>query len=285
MVSSLRKVTRTGARSMNIKQAILAIILATLTTAAHAQNKKDWDTCRLGRDIEQSDAACVRVIKDRATPTNRRAFAHSVRSVHFNIKEDYKGMETELTEAMKLAPKDSMYVGSRCYARYKLRKYADALADCNLALTIDPTSTHALNNRAQLYEVQKNPAAILDRQAIVRIHSNYDDWFKLCNTQAIMKEFQDALASCDEALLLKSDEYRALLVRGFINLNLNGLDQAIDDFTASLPAEHLRAFALYGRSVAKRKKRDIAGAETDLFEALKYTKDPETHSGLYWTPK
>ena len=264
---------------------LFAILLATLATPAHAQNKKDWDACVLGRDMEQSDAACVRVINDRATPTRRRAVAHDTRSVHFNIKGDYKGMETALTEAMKLDPKDAGYPASRCYARMKLVRYADALVDCNKAVSLDPTSTHALKNRAIVYEMQRNPLAVSDRQEVVRLNSNYESWKPLCNAQTIVMEFQDAYDSCNESLLLKKDEPVTLYLRGFVHLNLDDPDHAIEDFNVAMTAPHLKAGALYGRSIAKRMNKDTKGADADVAEARTLAKDIEFDTSLYWTPK
>ena len=50
-------------------------------------------------------------------------------------------------------------------------------------------------------------------------------------------------------------------------LKLGEFDMAIDDFTAALKINPKIANALYGRSLAKRKKGDESGADSDLAAA------------------
>jgi tetratricopeptide (TPR) repeat protein len=78
---------------------------------------------------------------------------------------------------------------------------------------------------------------------------------------------REGLEDCEASLRLKAGDAFTLDSRGLCYLKLRELDLAIDDFTAALTANPKIANALYGRGLAKRKKGDESGAESDLVAA------------------
>ena len=60
---------------------------------------------------------------------------------------------------------------------------------------------------------------------------------------------------------------RAFVNRGFIYRQVGRLDDAISDYDAVLKLQGKDAVALFGRSIAKRKKGDAQGADADAAAA------------------
>ena len=77
---------------------------------------------------------------------------------------------------------------------------------------------------------------------------------------------KQALKDCDESLRLKPDDADTLDSRGFANLKSGNFDKAAADFDAALKLNPRIAGALYGRGVAKNKKRGGSG-DDDLASA------------------
>ncbi len=65
---------------------------------------------------------------------------------------------------------------------------------------------------------------------------------------------------CNESLKLKADQPDVLDTRGFVNLRLGKMDDAIKDYDAALKLDPKLPGALYGRGVAKTKKGDRPAA-------------------------
>jgi len=77
---------------------------------------------------------------------------------------------------------------------------------------------------------------------------------------------KQALKDCDESLRLKPDDADTLDSRGFTNLKSGNFDKAAADFDAALKLNPKLASSLYGRGVAKNKKRGGSG-DDDLAAA------------------
>ncbi len=77
----------------------------------------------------------------------------------------------------------------------------------------------------------------------------------------------DALEDCNQALRRKPNNGAALQSRGFANLALELFDFAIDDFNAGLKATPRDPDMLYGRGLARQKKGDRAGGDSDIAAA------------------
>ena len=88
-----------------------------------------------------------------------------------------------------------------------------------------------------------------------------------CLTRAIVGRAQEGLADCEESLKYRPDDAYRLDSRAFCYLKLGQFDAAIDGFTLALGVDPKLANSLYGRGIAKRKKGDESGAESDMAAA------------------
>ena len=92
------------------------------------------------------------------------------------------------------------------------------------------------------------------------------------------REVQQALNCCNESLKLKADQADVLDTRGFVNLRLGKMDDAIKDYDAALKLDPKLPGALYSRGVAKSRKGDKAGGSADISAAKAMKSDVESKS-------
>jgi tetratricopeptide (TPR) repeat protein len=89
-----------------------------------------------------------------------------------------------------------------------------------------------------------------------------------CHARAVVGDSQAALADCNQTMRLAPPVVPATLeTRGLVLLKLGRLDEAIADYDAALNIYARSAIGLYSRGVARRKKGDIAGSDTDITAA------------------
>jgi tetratricopeptide (TPR) repeat protein len=111
--------------------------------------------------------------------------------------------------------------------------YDRAIADYDQAIALDPKYAVAYNDRC---------------------------WARM----AIGRDVQAALSDCNESLRINPNDVNTLDSRGFVNLKLGQLNDAIADFTAALEYNPKIPTSLYGRALAERKKGDEQSAAADM---------------------
>jgi tetratricopeptide (TPR) repeat protein len=145
-----------------------------------------------------------------------------------------------------------------------------AMADCDQVIKLNPKSTYAYNNRGATFQRMGDYArASADYGAATKLQPNNADaraaryWVRAAGG----REVQQAINDCDQALKIKADQPDVRDIRGFVNLRLGKIDDAIKDYDAALKLDPKLAGALYGRGVAKMKKNDRAGGGADIASA------------------
>ena len=96
-----------------------------------------------------------------------------------------------------------------------------------------------------------------------------------------------ALKDCNGAVSrsAKGSNAGILDTRGFVRLRLGDNDKAIDDYDAALKLNPQSAGALYGRGIAKIRKKKNAEGEADITNAEKIApKIAEQFKALGMTP-
>jgi tetratricopeptide (TPR) repeat protein len=88
-----------------------------------------------------------------------------------------------------------------------------------------------------------------------------------CAARLLAGQFVEALEDCNQALRRKPNYGAALQNRGFVNIKLELFDFAIDDFNAGLKLSPTDPEMLYGRGLARQKKGDKAGGDSDIAAA------------------
>jgi tetratricopeptide (TPR) repeat protein len=185
-------------------------------------------------------------------------------------KSDFDGAIGDYGQALRLDPADPDYLNSRA-AAYEGKKDIDrALADYNEAIKTNPNSIYAYNNRGAAFQRKGDFArAAADYGEVTRLQpNNLDAWSARCWVRALSPgQTQQALADCNAALKIKADAFDVLDTRGFVYLKLGQSDNAIKDFDAALKGDPKLAGSLYGRGLAKHRKGDRNGGNTDMAAA------------------
>jgi tetratricopeptide (TPR) repeat protein len=115
-------------------------------------------------------------------------------------------------EAVRLAPNDAYAIASRADVLTDLGSYAEAAAEYDRAIQVDPDSSHAQSGSAWLLatcpdDAVRNPKLAIERaQAAIDLSDGGDaaDFDTLAAAQANNGEFAAAISSVEKALRLAS---------------------------------------------------------------------------------
>jgi tetratricopeptide (TPR) repeat protein len=136
------------------------------------------------------------------------------------------------------------------------------------------TNASAYNNRGFVFENRGDlDSALADYTKAIEINpKNALAYTNRCWRRAtVNRDLPLALADCDAAIRLAPSDPANMNSRGFVYLRLNRLDEAIADYDAALKLNPKVAAALYGRGLAKQKRGDQAGGDTDIAAAKAIT--------------
>lgn len=169
------------------------------------------------------------------------AYAYVIRaSLYMASPNTYDKAEADISEAIRLEPKEGNLYVNRAFLRYNCDDYFGAMADYDYAIQLDPLNSAAIYNRALLrMESRDNDRAIVDFTRVLELDS--EDYRALYNRTLIYIETQNYKAALD------------------------GVNQLIDRFP-ELPE------ALYMRSEIYRKQGNMSAAERDYNKALAIAK-------------
>ena len=143
-----------------------------------------------------------------------------------------------------------------------------AIQDYSQALALRPNYPDALNERGLAYRRSgQTDQALQDYDQALRLKADFFDALNSrCYLKAIVGQLLAALQG-NEALRLDPRNKYAFDSRGFAYLKLGMLDAAIADYNIALQIEPGRPYSLFGRGVARRKRGDTAGGNTDMAAA------------------
>lgn len=169
------------------------------------------------------------------------AYAYVIRaSLYMASPNNYDKAEADISEAIRLEPKEGNLYVNRAFLRYNCDDYFGAMADYDYAIQLDPLNSAAIYNRALLrMESRDNDRAIVDFSRVLELDP--EDYRALYNRTLLYTE---------------THNYQAAL---------EGVNQLIDRFP-ELPE------ALYMRSDIYRKQGNMVAAERDYNKALAMAK-------------
>ncbi len=148
-----------------------------------------------------------------------------------------------MDSAIKLNPKNPDYYLNRGLAKQMSGDTIQAVADYQLTLEADPENTLARHNLASLSSKKVDP--------------------------------KESLKLLDEAIEKNPKEPYSYSQRGFIKLNMNDLQGALQDYTQALKLDAQDADYWFNRAIVKEKMKDNAGALEDYTQAIKVREDYE----------
>lgn len=225
---------------------------AALTFDALLRQFPNYENGYIGRArlrLEQGDTIHAREDIDRALELNKNlANGYLLRAdiaIHGNNK-DYQGALADMTEAIRLQPREAGLYINRAFLRHSLDDYFGAMADYDYAVQLDPLNVAAIFNRGLLrMEVRDNDNAI-------------DDFTR--------------------ALEIDPDDYRSLYNRAYLYSEKRDIPRAMVDVNRLIEAFPGLPEALYMRSNLNRMAGNMSQAERDYNRALAMAKNLKTPS-------
>jgi protein O-mannosyl-transferase len=154
------------------------------------------------------------------------------------------------------------------------KKYAETLADLNMALSIKPSAT-SYNSRGKTYFDMNKPAeALADYNSALRLDTNLiEAWANRGAVYGQLNKLDSAMMDLSKALSMDSVNVNALVNRGAALGAIGRKDEAIRDLTRVIELDPTQFNAIINRSLTYREigKFDLALADCDLY--LKIKKD------------
>jgi tetratricopeptide (TPR) repeat protein len=241
-----------------LRVSALVVLFSTAldATAALADARQDCQMSRGDAAIQACDLAIGEAYKN-------RGYA-------YDAKGDFDRAIADFTKAIEINPKDADAYKNRGYAYDAKGDFDRAIADFTKAIEINPKDADAYNNRGSVYETKGDfDRAIADFMKAIEIDpKDADAYINRCWLRATAnRDLTLAFADCDTGLRLAPNDANGLDSRAFLYLRLGRLDEAIADYDAALKTNPRLASSLYGRGLAKQKKGDQAGGDTDVAAA------------------
>jgi tetratricopeptide (TPR) repeat protein len=244
---------------------MLASAIALATWPAPAASDDLWN-CR--NDV----AACTRLINDRASPMNVRAFAYTMRASFLQASKDLDRALADQNESIRLDPKEahSYYARGTIYRdKGELRR---AIEDYNRSLELKRDPLVLSFRGIAWFGLGEFDRAIADfTENLKATPGNELSLGFRCRARAATgRDLPVALADCNEAIRKNANAMESWISRGLAYLQLRRFDDAIADYNMVLKVRPQDAAAIYGRGIAKLRKGDAGGnAEIAAAKAIK----------------
>ena len=150
-------------------------------------------------------------------------------------------------------------------------KLAEAIAEFQAALDLDPDSALAHGNLGAIYARQdKIPQAIAEMEQAIALDPDYlRSHANLCHLYNTQGQTEQAFAACEKALALDPTDSRALTNLGVLYLDAQDYEQAISILTQALDSDPENTLALNDLGHAYTKVGDLEAAIDTLQEALR----------------
>ncbi len=149
-------------------------------------SRKDWDPVIF---------ACSRLVADASLPSDLRAKAYAGRHTAYVFKRDSSRAIADISEAIKLDPKNTRYYSERA-GSYRAAGQLDlALADFNELIRLEPKDDGGYMNRGQVFAEKGDYArAIADCNEAIRLAPNTAYWY------VVRGEYYEKTAARDLAI-------------------------------------------------------------------------------------
>jgi formylglycine-generating enzyme required for sulfatase activity/Flp pilus assembly protein TadD len=158
----------------------------------------------------------------------------------------------------------------RAIAYYQKGDYDNAIADLSELIKLNPNSADYYNYRGDVYALKGDyDRAVTDYSEVIKLDpKSAAAYNNRCFGRAVIgRDLQNALADCNESLVLRPNDPGTLNSRGLVQYKLGAFQEAIADYTAAITQNAKDANSLYGRGMAKLKIGDPAGGSTDIVAA------------------
>jgi tetratricopeptide (TPR) repeat protein len=241
--------------------------------SALADSQSDLDHCKFAGEVskvDQSIAACDRVLNDPKTTGPSRAAALSNRCGWWWAKKDADRALSDCNEAIRVDRTYAAAYVNRGNAYLNKADAEHAFADFNEAIRLDPKNAWARTARGNLYKNNGDfDRALADFSESLKLDPNYAvTYFFRSELYQRKGDFDHALADLNDSIRFDPNYAPAYFARGSLSYTVGNNLGAVADFTKSIQLEPDVAPAYFSRGVAYFfVGGHIADAEADFKKA------------------
>ncbi|MEA5502496.1 tetratricopeptide repeat protein [Halotia wernerae UHCC 0503] len=183
---------------------------------------------------------------------------------------NYKEAVDNLTQVIKLEPKNALAYNRRGDAFYRLGNYQKSQADSSQAIILNPQDANAYYDRGfSAYELGKYKEAIADYTQAIKLDSqNAYVYYGRGLANAQLQEHKKAIEDFSKAIALKSRYTDAYLQRGILRRRLKLKQAAVKDFNAIIDINPNDAKAYYQRGLTQSLNKQKSAAISDYTNAI-----------------
>jgi tetratricopeptide (TPR) repeat protein len=166
---------------------------------------------------------------------------------------------SDFTKAAQLNPKSAPPLIERGMLYSWQNKAERAIQDFNQALALEPTSVIAFRERAKAYAaIGEHHRAAVDFDEVARLlPDDVRPRNDSCRQLILANKIERAIDTCTQIIVDKPGELAALELRAIAYMRFGRLDDAIADYEKVLSEDPKHAGSLYGRALAKKRKREL----------------------------
>jgi tetratricopeptide (TPR) repeat protein len=235
-VSVTAKQLVAGANLMRVGYVVTVILALILAQPARALNSQDVQDCTQRGDIDRVISGCTRLLESKGLNEKNRAIAYNNRGLAYQEKGDADRAVADLTEAIRLAPRNAGMYEVRGTSYYAKGDYDRAIADLTNAVRLNPKIESALWVRGSSYVAKgDNDRALDDFNEALRINPKYADAYVSRGAVRRAKgDYDGAIADFSEALRLQPGSGEAYYGRGLSYQIRADYDRAIADYNEAI---------------------------------------------------
>jgi predicted Zn-dependent protease len=238
-------------------------------------------------DTKARIAACTTAISTGVLSEAEISEAYRHRAPAYSRLKDYQSALADLDALVLREPNNAKTLADRGNFRENMGDHDLAIADLERSIRLDGGSFFAFGNLGDAYFAKRDfdRAEVSYGHAIDMRKGSTGGWTHRCFTRAIIgKDFDAALADCNEAMKLTSKEPDSLAyvlsTRCFAQYRMKHYREAVQDCDAAVTQGATVAEAFYVRGLAKRALGD-AFAYPDIDHAKKINpKIAERYAGF-----
>jgi tetratricopeptide (TPR) repeat protein len=235
------------ARRMGVARlcGMIAGALMLLATPASGASQKAHDDCNAG-DPDRNIAGCTRVLEDRRESKQVRGIAYVGRAIAWYQKGHLDRAIADLTQAVRLNPKDALAYNNLGSAWREKGDLDQAITNFTHGIHVNPLPRNDINGRP-----------------FINIYLNRAGAWKEKG------DLDRAIADYDQANRLEPNDPQIYFIRALAWQEKGDVERAIADFTAAIGLDPQYANAYYNRGHALLAMGERERAMADLNEAMR----------------
>jgi tetratricopeptide (TPR) repeat protein len=185
-----------------------------------------------------------------------------------------------LNKSLESNPRQANLLKERAAQYYRLRNYAQAIADYSACLALRPGDARALHLRGVAYEQLGQPdRALEDYQRAISIQPQL--WEEYINRGVSFGQsgnLRQAVASLTESIRLAPQNPDGYFNRGVISVQQGEFETAIEDFTRVIQLSPKDEGAYYWRGISREEAGRQREAAADYRQFLMLSRDPRARA-------